>query len=81
MWADINGDGIDDFVYILTDNTGTAIIFSVQLTNPVANDVIPVGEVVLSIIPSSPACLRAGVKFGDANGDGTLQIQNLSDVA
>ncbi|KAK5111586.1 hypothetical protein LTR85_011815 [Meristemomyces frigidus] len=61
FWADIDGDGIDDYVYVGSDSDyGLGVALSLGGGE--------VGSYLYSTFPNS--CKRSGVRFADMTGDG-----------
>ncbi|CZT02070.1 uncharacterized protein RAG0_09396 [Rhynchosporium agropyri] len=65
-WADINGDGLDDYVYVSTDLSG-GLGVALNTGNGVMGPYLRV-----TTFPAS--CPRSGVRFADMTGDGKADV-------
>ncbi|KAL2074793.1 hypothetical protein VTL71DRAFT_8572 [Oculimacula yallundae] len=70
-WADINGDGLDDYVYVSTDLNG-GLGVALNIGNGVMGPY-------LRTTTSPGSCTRSNVRFADMTGDGRADVCCLAD--
>ncbi|PVH86852.1 carbohydrate esterase family 3 protein [Cadophora sp. DSE1049] len=65
-WADINGDGLDDYIYV-SSNLNGGLGVALNTRNGVMGPY-------LRVTTSPGSCLRSGVRFADMTGDGRSDL-------